>query len=196
MASIESIFRRSTLPGLLAFAGAVLLWWQGDQFLGQRHLVDQQIATAKRLLQGQGSGQGRAELEQRRTALRQARTELEQRLTDDGDLELVRARMFYDLRQRCYAVKLNCLIRLSDLDTTASKTQDSGTAAVDPLAKLGVNRVRATISGLLAEQELGDVLAAFTDDEQRVWHFNRVQLKGRAFELDIERHVRVGKGQR
>lgn len=194
MASSELNQRRSTLPGLLGLAAAALLWWFGDQWHAERATVDQQVATTHRLLRVDASDQERSVLAQQQAALRQARLAWQERLADDADLQLVRARMFYDLRQRCYDIKLNCLIRLSEVEASSAKSERAARAEEDPLSALGVNRVRATISGILGEQDLSDVLSAFSKDEHRVWRFNRVQVKARAFEIDIERHVVARKG--
>lgn len=193
MSNSEMGIRRSALPGLLGLAAAALLWWFGDTWRTERATVDQQLATMQRLLRTDTANEDRSTLEQRGAALRQARLAWQERLADEADLQLVRARLFYDLRQRCYDVKLNCLIRLSDI-AAADMNERKGAASGDPLLTLGVSRARATISGLLGDQELGDVLSVFSQDGRRVWRFNRIQVKGRAFEIDIERHVVSKKG--
>lgn len=189
MINTEMSPRSSVLPGLIGLAAAALLWWYGDGWRSDRILVDQQVATTKRLLSSGARAEDRSFLEQRQTTLKQAKADLQSRLSDEADLQLVRARLFYDLRQRCYEVKVNCLIRLGESEPAKKKDRAADSGPEDPLAKLGITRVRATISGQLSEQELSNVLSVFVQDEQRVWRFNRVQLKGRAFEIDIERHV-------
>lgn len=192
MAAAASPSRASTLPGLLAMVAAVLFWWQGDRFQSERTLVDQQRATSSRLLRGGESVGDAGALEAQRRQARDRRMAIERQLADDADLEMIRARTLYDLRQRCYTVKLNCIIRLSE--TQAEPAQGKPATEGDPssaLGKLGVQRARALISGTLAEQDLTDVINAFMTDTDRVWRINRAQVKGRAFELDIERHVRA-----
>ncbi len=190
MGSIELHDRRSLLPGLLGLAAVALLWWVADGWSRDRETLGQQIATTHRLLQAapQGAGDYSA-LEARQQSLKLARTAWQERLADDADLQLVRARMFYDIRQRCYEVKLNCIIRLSEIEASGKGGSKATPDSEDGLSKLGVSRVRATVSGSLGEQELADMLRAFTQDKTRVWRFNRIQIKGRAFEIDLERHV-------
>lgn len=181
----------SMLAGLLAIAAAVLLWWQADHLRSQRTLAEQRLTAARQLLRAERTVADPAALRARRAQLQTERQTLEQRLTENADMELLRAQLYYELRQRCYTVKLNCLIRLADLESTEKpkgKTPDA--ASDDPITRLGIRRLRATISGLLGEQDLQDVLAAFTADDKRVWRFNRVQVKTRAFEIDVERLVR------
>lgn len=179
------------LPGLLALAAAALLWWWAEGWRDERSLVAQRISTTQRLLSSGGGAENRKMLEQRQMVLKQARADLQVRLDEEADIQLVRARLFYDLRQRCYEAKLNCLIRLGDAAAGSKRERSAAEGSEDPLAKLGVSRVRATISGQLNEQELADVLSVFMRDDQRVWRFNRVQLKGRVFEIDIERHFQA-----
>lgn len=180
------------LPGLLAVVAAVLVWWQGDRLQSERALIDQQVATSARLLRGSEASPDDASLQTQRRQARERRLAIERQLADEADLEMIRARTLYDLRQRCYSVKLNCVIRLSELEAGANPSSDGSTPST--LSKLGVQRARAMVSGTLADQELTDVIHAFMTDPDRVWRINRVQLKGRAFELDIERHVRAAGG--
>jgi len=186
----------SMLVGLLAIAAAVLLWWQADHLRSQRTLAEQRVSAARQLLRAERAAAEPAGLRARRAQLQTERRTIEQRLTENADMELLRAQLYYELRQRCYTVKLNCLIRLADLES-ADKPKGTApdAASDDPLSRLEIRRLRATISGLLGEQDLQDVLAAFTADEQRVWRFNRVQVKTRAFEIDVERLVRPAGGR-
>lgn len=187
----------SILPGLLAMAAAVLLWWQADQLHSQRILAGQSVAAARQLLRAERTTVDPAALRTRHLQVQSERRALEQRLTENADMDLLRAQLYYDLRQRCYTVKLNCLIRLAELEgADRPGGAASGAGSDEPLARLGVRRLRATISGLLGDQDLQDVLTAFSSDEQRVWRVNRVQVKSRAFELDIERLVQPAGGRR
>jgi hypothetical protein len=193
---IDAARSSGTLPGLLAIAVAVLLWWQADQLHSRRILAGERVAAARQLLRAERTTADPASLRTRRLQLQTERRALEQRLVEHADMGLLRAQLYYDLRERCYAVKLNCLIRLAELEAAdRPRGAASDTASDDSMARLGVRRLRATISGLLGEQELQDVLAAFSADEQRVWRFNRVQLKTRAFEIDIERLVQPASGR-
>ncbi len=195
MAHGASTSRVSVLPGLLAIVAAVLLWWQGDRFQSERALVDQQMATSVRLLRGSETAPEDRTLEAQRRQARDKRLTIERQLADEADLEMIRARTLYDLRQRCYTVKLNCIIRLSEIDAGAAQAKPGADSSPpSALGKLGVQRARAIISGTLADQDLTDVINAFMSDPERVWRINRVQVKGRAFEIDIERHVRVAGG--
>jgi hypothetical protein len=108
---------------------------------------------------------------------------------------MVRAELFYEVRQKCYEVKLNCLIRLSEAAPQASIGPAAKSAPVQDgeqapgLDSLGVRRVRALVSGVLDSSDITELIARFRMDSQRQWRINSVKVKQRTFELDLEQHI-------
>lgn len=185
------------LPGLVCMALAVVMWWAGQSWQEARQASAEQAGTAKRLL-AHRSGESAASLEAQRKVVAERRAVIVHRLGHDESLEMARAGLVYELRQRCYEIKLNCQVRLADgLAATASTSAEAsapgaakpGAPNVDPLAELGVQRVRAVVSGTLDVQEISDLTVLFQRDVEHQWRVNRVQLKAKVFEMDIERHL-------
>jgi len=180
------------LPGLLCLALAVLMWWGGEAWREQRQAQAQQLGTTKRLLAHRDSESAES-LDAQRRAAAARRQALAVRLGKGESLEMARAQLVYDVRQRCYEIKLNCQIRLADAlaSTTVAKPDDPG---ADPLAGLGIQRVRAVVTGNLDGQDIAALSEIFQQDAQRLWRVNRVQIKAKSFEMDVERHLLAAGG--
>lgn len=187
----------STMPALLSLVAAVLLWWVGDQWRAEREPIEAQIATTQRLLAHRET-ESMQSLKRQRELAALLKQGLVDRLNSDATLQMVRAGLFYEVRQKCYEIKLNCQIRLADVSAIAPSggPAASGVAAKgrsraddDPLGLLGIERVRATVSGSVDNQDVLDVLEMFQADPKRQWRVNRMQIKGQSFEFDLEQHV-------
>lgn len=178
------------LPGLISLALAVLLWWVGQGWQEDRQALSAQAATTKRLMAHRDSASEEA-LEANRRDAAARRQALVQRLGSAESQEMARAGLVYEVRQRCYEIKLNCQVRLAESLGTATADaagkSDARTQSDDPLAGLGIQRVRAVVSGTLSNQEAVALTEIFQRDSQRQWKINRVQFKGKGFEMDVER---------
>lgn len=181
------------LPGLIFLALSVLMWWAAQGWQEERAGQVSQAETTKRLLSRRDSASAES-LRKQREVLTERRQALARRLAGGNSIEIARAELFYDVRQRCYEIKLTCTIRLSDATAAAAVKTSAGSGggnadkSADPLSALGVQRVRAIVTGNLTTQDLVEVTEVFRRDPERQWRINRMQAKGRAFELDLERH--------
>lgn len=198
---IESL-RNRPLLGMLGIIVAVLAWTAADAWVVERQALEQRKATAARLLARhslqEGQGAAIAGL-----AARTQRDELLQRLRLDEGLETARARVYYELREHCAAVKLSCSIRLADSGSAAgARAGGAGTGTevteAGSLEALGIQRLRAQVSGSLAEQDITALLLVLSGDAAAQWRIKQLQLRGRGFELDVERLLvpAGGAGQR
>lgn len=185
------------LPGLVSLALAVLLWWLGQGWYEDRQALSDQAATTRRLLAHRDSESAESLQAQRRdsTARRQA---LSQRLGSVESQEMARAGLVYEVRQRCYEIKLNCEIRLAEavgpaIAVPVAKASDSRAQGSDLLAELGIQTIRAVVTGTLSGQEAVALADIFQRDPQHQWKINRIQFKGKTFEMDVERMLmRIG----
>jgi hypothetical protein len=192
------------MPALLGLVAAVLLWWVGDQWREERAPIEAQVATTQRLLAHRET-ESMQSLERQRELAALLRQALVDRLNSGATMQMARAGLFYEIRQKCYEIKLNCQIRLAEAIPTASPgagpvTSGAATNArsntdADPLLALGIERVRATVSGAVENQDVLELLKVFLTDSKRQWRINRMQIKGQAFEFDLELHVIPARSQ-
>ncbi len=177
--------RDRPLLGLLGLVFSLLAWTVSDVWAEQRSALDQRKATAVRLLSRDALVQ-KDELRHAPEAANAQRESLLQRLRIDEGLETARARIYYELREHCVTVKLSCTIRLAEPvkeSAVAGTGNEAGTVEA-----LGLQRVRVQVSGSLGDQGIDLLIHALAEDRVAQWRIKQVQLRGRAFELDIERH--------
>lgn len=179
------------LPALLCLAAAVVLWWIGEGWREDRRTSEGQAQTARRLLAHRDTASADALEAQRRVwvARKQALTS---RLGTTDSSEMARAQLVYDVRERCYEIKLHCQVRLTESVVASASVAAGASAAAagepdDPLAELGIQRVRAVVTGILTGQDAFALPAVFQHDPQHQWKVNRIQFKGKSFEMDVER---------
>jgi hypothetical protein len=189
----------STLPALLGVIAAILLWYVGEELRAKLPPLAQQLKTASTLVQ-RGSTPQLASLKADAAGARTEREAIEFRLRSDDTEQLARARLVFELRQRCDAAKLiGCSVRLSD-ETTATRipvaegSAGSGRAdtreAETTLESLGINKARAVVSGTFRSDEIGRLCADLQADTAAMWRVNGLVVRGNSFELDVERHIR------
>ncbi len=174
---------------LLGLVAAIFVWLQADDMTQRAHDVQNQLgAAAKRVSRGsaQDVEAKRAELRQVE-ALRQA---MMQRLQSDESEQMTRAKLVFELRQKCNAIPLACQVRLADLSNAEDlKRRAADTSAEMSLESIGVSRARAVLSGAFKPQELLSLYAAFAEDPTAQWKINGLLVKGNSYELDVERLV-------
>ena len=195
----------SLMPALLCVVAAILLWLAAEDARERLAPLQLQTKAATALAKRAGSVQGNeALLKQSAAQAHQERTELERRLLSQDPPQLIRARMVYDLRQRCEAsLAQNCNVRLSE-DTTSGPTsaESSRSSPVTPaggkgparqpvLEDLGIVKSRAIIYGTFQKDELLQITNGLNKDPSAHWRINGVTVKGNVFELDVERHMRT-----
>jgi hypothetical protein len=171
------------MPGLLAVIVALLAWSTTESWKDELAPLKQQKQAAQRLLARPAGAL--AGLKEEQKTLAQMRDMLTLRLRSDSDLQAARAELFYAVREKCDALKLSCTVRLSDAQAAGA----TRSAEPDSLEALGVSRVRAVVSGGLADHEITALLRAFTEDTRVRWRIGRVQVRGKGFELELERHL-------
>lgn len=178
------------LKGLLGVIVALLAWTFADSLAEERKPIEQRKQTAQRLLARDGDDA--AGLQARWRDAQARREGLVRRLTADEDVQLARARLYYELRERCSAMGLSCAIRLGesrrpgDAAALASAQPDAGRGGLE---RLGVQRLQARLSGQLGDRNIAELLQTFADDPVLQWRINRLQVRGKGFELDLERHL-------
>jgi sugar-specific transcriptional regulator TrmB len=179
------------LPALLCVAAAVVVWTLADDQRAKLPSLVQQLKTAQGLLDRmQGDGSAAAEATAR--GLRDQRQAWQQRLASTDNEAVARAQAVHTLRQACIdALATQCTVRLSDEvaargPAVPATGNAAGTAAT--LDALGIRKARAVVSGAFQTQELETLVAALQNDPRHHWRINGLQVRGNAFDLDVERH--------
>lgn len=199
---------QGVLPGLVGIAAAIVMWWLAEPLREQGQGMRSEIATLRSGVSRNGP-EPLKDLQIERDAAAARRASLQMRLDSEASLQMARAGLYYDIREKCSSIRLTCLIRLSDTNQPtagAGRTADrartlneatargtDATAETDVLLDLGVVRARAVVSGNFAEQEPLALVRLFQQDPGAQWRVNRWSIKGSAFELDVERHLIVNK---
>jgi hypothetical protein len=185
----------SFMPALLCVVASILLWLAAEDAREKLPPLQGQITAAQTLsLRAQSAQGNEAQLKQLAQLAQQERTAIEKRLLTAEAPQLVRAKMVYDLRQRCAAtLAQNCSVRLSE-DTIASTTLaavgSKGPARAPSLDDLGIVKSRATVSASFQKDELAQMANSLSADPSAHWRINGLTVKGNVFELDVERHMR------
>ena len=190
----DAVRRPKPLLGLIACVVLMLAWWAGDGWRSERTSIEQRKATAVRLaarLTVAGAGETGRPAQGQQSA-RKLREDLSARLLVNKSLQAARAEVYYELRERCAAVKLRCVIRLSEPTSRPAQAQPGSTPAPEGL--VGVQRLQARLSGNLSEQAIQTLLDEFAPGRSEYWRVLQVQVKGRGFELEVERLVVVPHG--
>lgn len=178
------------LKGLLGVIVALLAWTVADSLAEERKPIEQRKQTAQRLLSRETADA--TDLRARWLEAQSRREALVRRLSADEDVQLARARLYYELRERCARVGLSCSIRLGEnrqVPSPSAGTPAPADAVRGGLERLGVQRLQARLSGQVGERGIAELLQTFADDSDLQWRVNRLQLRGKGFELDIERHL-------
>ncbi len=180
---------------LAAITGAILLWLGADEMQSRQPLLRQQIEQARKRIERSSP----AALEARKAEARQLADErraILDRLKSDEDEQMTRARLVYELRQKCDEVPIVCRVRLADLSVGLVSARAGGGAASTPgtgasgdVEALGVGRARAVLSGSFKDEELMALYRSFGDDTRYQWRLNAVVVRNNNFELDVERLV-------
>lgn len=196
------------LPALLAVVVAIVLWVAGDELADRVKAQDERLAAASLVARRSSDATDLNRLKQDAETARTQRRALEDKLRSDDDLQLVRAKMVYELRQKCAAAGVSgCNVRLSE-DANAATGQagtgaglaapprpnagtvpGAGTAEGASLAKLGVQRVRATLSGSFRDREFVNLSNGLVGETKAQWRINGLVVRAASFELDVERHL-------
>ena len=179
----------SNLWPLLSTIAAILLWLGADELHQRVRETEVQIAAAAKRV-SRGSPEEVA-ARQRQAQQTQARRQgLAQRLASDETEQMTRAKLVFELRQKCNAVPLACQVRLADLSSAETLKQRATEADADlSLEGLGVSRARAVLSSNFKSNELLDLYKTFAQDPEAQWKVNALVVKGNSFELDVERLV-------
>lgn len=186
----------SLMPALLCVVATILLWVAAEDAREKLTPLQLQIRSASALYQRAASAQGNeAQLKQLAERAQQDRRALETRLLTEESPQLVRAKMVYDLRQRCAAtLAQNCGVRLSEDSTSATgqalAVSSKAPARLPVLDDLGIVKSRAIVNGSFQKDELLQIANSLSADPAAQWRINGVTVKGNVFELDVERHMR------
>ncbi len=176
---------------LIGMVLAILCWWKADELeatlqgLSTRAVQAQkriERATPEALAQRQQEARSLAELRER--TLASLRTNENQHMT--------RARLIYDLRQKCDAVPVTCQVRLADLAESLKTVKSAPTGADNAPASLdalGVGRARAVLTTTFKAGELDALLDLFNTDASAQWRINGLVIRNNTVELDVERLV-------
>jgi hypothetical protein len=188
----------SQLPGLLGLVVAIVLWLAGDEIADRVKLQDQQLATAINAARRTHDATDIGRLEREAEAATRRRRALEAKLHSDDDIQLIRAKLVYELRLKCAAAAIgSCSVRLSEdtgarapqTGTAASARTDASADAPPTLARLGIDKVRAIVYGSFKDREFAALSEALASEAGAQWRVNGLVVRAAAFELDVERHV-------
>lgn len=195
------------LPALLGLVVAIVLWVAGDELADRVKAQDSQLASAQLAARRTSDATDLGRLKADAETARAQRRMLEAKLRTDDDVQLIRAKMVYDLRLKCAAAGVtSCNVRLSEdggastgtgtavgAPATAPRVATSGTSAsggdAPTLAKLGVQRVRAIVSGSFRDREFIALSNGLVAEANAQWRINGLVVRAASFELDVERHV-------
>lgn len=174
------------LLGLVACVVAVLAWVSADGWRNKLLELDRRKATAVRLLSRDFQGPD-AGLNDALTTASKQREALTHRLAVEEPLETSRARVYYEIKEHCKASGLSCEVRLADV----SRSGTAAAAPVEPgsLEALGVYSVLARVAGTVGERDITFLLGSLSGDPAGQWRVKQVQVRGRGFELEVERHL-------
>ncbi len=195
------------LPALLGLVVAIVLWVAGDELADRVKAQDTQLASANVAARRTSDTTDLDRLKADAETARAQRRMLESKLRTDDDVQLVRAKMVYDLRLKCAAAGVaGCNVRLSEdggsttgASTTAGAPSPAtrvatgataaGSSEAPTLAKLGVQRVRAIVSGSFRDREFITLSNGLVAEANAQWRINGLVVRAASFELDVERHV-------
>jgi hypothetical protein len=179
----------SNLWPLLSMIAAIIMWWGADELRQRVRETDVQLASAaKRVSRGSAQEVSAQQDEARRVEVK--RRNLAERLASGESEQMTRAKLVFDLRQKCHAVPLVCQVRLADLSSAESLRQRAtDTAGELSLETLGISRARAVLSGNFKSGELLGLYTTFAQDVDAQWKINALVVKGNSFELDVERLI-------
>lgn len=179
---------------LLAITAAILMWLGADELRAREATLRQQVETAHMRIERSSP----AALEARQAEARRLGAERQailERLRSDEDEQMTRARLVFELRQKCDAVPVVCRVRLADLSVGLAAARSPGAAASSAggtggdLESLGVGRARAVLSGSFKDDELMRLYRLFGGDARYQWRLNAAVVRSNNFELDVERLV-------
>lgn len=200
--SLGNSARSSWLPGLVGVLLAMVFWLLADDAREKLEAVESQAdatgMTSRRLAVGDQIG----DLKERLRRTRVEKDMLTARLQTMESAQMVRARLIFDLRQKCAATGATaCSVRLADDSIGASKPNAAGDNSVTPaisasreggqprLADLGVLKARAIVSGQFQGNEVSEFSKHLDDDPTAHWRINGLVVRDRSFEFDVERHI-------
>ena len=104
----------SNVVALLGFIAAILLWWGADELRVRVREADSQVASAAKRV-SRGSANEVAARQRESLALDATRHSLSARLASDESEQMTRAKLVFELRQKCNAVPVSCQVRLADM---------------------------------------------------------------------------------
>ncbi len=194
--------RPSMLPALFGVLLAIVFWMLADVARERLQGMEIQVAAAGRTANRVDDTVEADRLQQSLALAQGERAALTARLQTAEGAQMVRAKLVYDLRQKCASTGASvCNVRLADdtIAATASTTSPTSTrpssgagAAPDDKAKLidlGIQKARAIISGSFQNDELAQLAALLHADSNAYWRINGVVVRGTTFEFDVERHM-------
>ncbi|MEO8280997.1 MAG: hypothetical protein ABI564_14960 [Ideonella sp.] len=193
----------SLLPALFSVLLAIGFWTLADTARVDLRGVESQVSSVQRTA-SRVSDDG--EMVSLQASLENAKTQkaaLMDRLQTTEPAQMIRAKIVYDLRQKCAATGAAvCSVRLAD-DTIATPGPTNGSnpsSAVSPAAgatdenkvkliDLGIQKARAIVSGSFQNDEIAEFARRLLADPDAYWRINGVVVRGTTFEYDVERHI-------
>ena len=174
---------------LLSIIAAIFLWLGADELRQRVQETEQQLTSAAKRV-SRGSPQEVAARQNEAKRIEARRQSLAQRLSSSESEQMTRAKLVFELRQKCNAVPVACQVRLADLSNAATLKRRAAEADAElSLEGLGVSRARAVLFGNFKSSELIGLYKAFAQDPDAQWKVNALLVKGTSFELDLERLV-------
>ncbi|MBB2484218.1 hypothetical protein H5407_03155 [Mitsuaria sp. WAJ17] len=176
---------------LIGMVFAILCWWKADELQSTIQGLNSRMAQAQKRI-ARATPEALAQRQQEARSLTQLRERTLASLRTNENQHMTRARLIYDLRQKCDAVPLTCQVRLADLSESL-KSMKSGQTGADSapasLDALGVGRARAVVMTTFKGGELDALLGQFNTDSTAQWRVNGLVIRNNGVELDIERLV-------
>lgn len=197
----------SLLPALFGVLLAIVFWMLADHLREQLQAVDQEIGTVQRTANRVSDSSELDGLQDRLEKVQTQKAAWTAKLKTTEPAQMIRAKIVYDLRQKCAATGATaCSIRLAD-DTIASTaaeptrgaTPGNGASEAAPaddgqlkLIDLGIQKARAIVSGSFQNDEIAQFSRRLQSDPDARWRINGVVVRGTTFEFDVERHIITG----
>lgn len=195
--------RSSMLPALFGVLLAIVFWMLAEGAREDLQSVELQVSTAQRTASRVSDSGETSSLQASLETAQAQKTALTNRLKTTEPAQMIRAKIIYDLRQKCTATgAAACSVRLAD-DTIAAVASAPGVnlpgnaapAVGRPdegkmkLIDLGIQKARAIISGSFQNDEINQLGKRLQADPDAYWRINGVVVRGTTFEFDVERHI-------
>ncbi len=195
--------RSSMLPALFGVLLAIVFWMLAEGAREDLKGVESQVNTAQRTASRVSDSGETSDLQASLENAQSQKAALTNRLKTTEAAQMIRAKIVYDLRQKCTATGAAvCSVRLADDTIAAARSatgpNPQGSTAPTPggagedklkLIDLGIQKARAIISGSFQSDEIAELGKRLHEDPDAYWRINGIVVRGSTFEFDVERHI-------